>query len=123
MIPRSQIARVPIAFTDCLEQVILAALHNDDGIGTRAVRNAFVVLLEIVLVVDVYRVRIRSLTRRLRRSVRGSNRDENTGDYASSHAFARLNARSHPFVILLRAAVFMAGLKRLSTCHCRAMSA
>jgi hypothetical protein len=37
--------------------------------------------------------------------------------YDCSHAFARLNARTHPFTIWFRAAAFMAGVKRLSACH------
>lgn len=43
--------------------------------------------------------------------------------YDSSQDFARLSARAHPFVIRSRAADFMAGVKRLSACHCRVMSA
>jgi hypothetical protein len=45
------------------------------------------------------------------------------GFYDSSQDFARLSARAHPLVIRFLAAAFMTGVKRWSTCHCRAMSA
>jgi len=46
-----------------------------------------------------------------------------TRRYASSHALALPNARSHPEAIRLRSGAFIAGVKRLFACHCRAMSA
>ena len=42
--------------------------------------HAFVVLLEVVLVVDVDRVGVRALTRRLRRGLRGDQGDEYPSD-------------------------------------------
>src|SRR5207249_2128198 len=54
---------------DRFEQVVLAALDDDDGIGARAIRDPFVLLLEGVAVVDVDRVGVRALRgRRLGRA-------------------------------------------------------
>src|SRR3954470_22890762 len=47
---------MPVAFTDRLEQVVLAALNDDDRIGAGAIRDSLVPLFEVVLVVNVDRI-------------------------------------------------------------------
>jgi hypothetical protein len=51
-------------------------------------------------------------------------RTHDTKPYSkTSQERARLNARSHPDAMRVRIATFIFGVKRASTCHCRAMSA
>ena len=70
MAPGAQVLRLPVAVTDGFEQVVLAALDDDDGIGAGAIRDALVLLLEVVAVVDVDRVGVAALLRRDRRRER-----------------------------------------------------
>ena len=77
MLPGAEVARTPIAFADCLEEVVLAVLHHDHGISARAIRDAFVLLLEVVPVIDIDRICVRALSRCLRGDARGCETQEN----------------------------------------------
>ena len=71
MSPGPEIARLPVAVAERLEEVVLAALHDDNGVGAGAIRDPLVQLLEVVSIVDVDRVGVRPLPWRLRGGVSG----------------------------------------------------
>ena len=54
--PGAEVARLPVAVAERLEQVVAPALDDDDRVGARAIRDPLVLLLEVVAVVDVDRV-------------------------------------------------------------------
>jgi hypothetical protein len=56
--PVNEVPRPPIATRIGREEEVLAALSHDDGIGTGAIRDPLVELLEVVLVVDVDRIAV-----------------------------------------------------------------
>jgi hypothetical protein len=67
--PSTKVARHPVAIAERLEKIVRAVLYNGYRIGTGAIGDPFVVLLEVVSVIDVDRIRV-CARRRLRCDMR-----------------------------------------------------
>ena len=94
--PGAQVFRLPVAVTDGFEEVVLAALDHDDGIGAGAIRDALVLLLEVVAVVDVDRIGVRALLGRARHSGEHHRQRRQRANGRRTHSLARRLPPVHP---------------------------